>query len=69
MDRVHRLGQTRDVVITKFYREGAIENWMLQTQGMKKELAELSMQKGAVGRAEAARNRWRELGQMFKGMR
>ena len=41
----------------------------MQTQGMKKELAELSMQKGAVGRAEAARNRWRELGQMFKGMR
>ena len=43
MDRVHRIGQTRDVVATRYIVQGSIEETMLALQKQKKELATLSL--------------------------
>ena len=37
-DRIHRLGQTRDVFIYKFLTENSIEMQMLEIQNKKKDL-------------------------------
>ena len=66
VDRVHRLGQKRDVVITRFIMKNSIEEYMLKKQEAKKDLAKLSLTRQKVGRAEAANARWKELAGMFR---
>lgn len=43
MDRVHRIGQTRDVLATRYVVEGSIEQTMLALQKQKRDLASLSL--------------------------
>ena len=61
IDRVHRLGQTRDVICTRFIMENSIEEGIRELQKRKTDLAELSLGKGKVDRAEAAREKLENL--------
>ena len=63
IDRVHRLGQTRDVVITRFVIKNSIEERILELQERKKMLAQ-----GALGMSnkELRQVRFEELRQLFR---
>ncbi|KAL8726467.1 MAG: hypothetical protein Q9166_006698 [cf. Caloplaca sp. 2 TL-2023] len=66
VDRIHRLGQTRAVTITRYIMEGSFEEKMLALQKKKQSLADLSMNRGKLDKAEAARQRLEELRSLFK---
>ncbi|KAI4190655.1 MAG: hypothetical protein L6R41_000666 [Letrouitia leprolyta] len=66
VDRVHRLGQTREVTITRFIMEDSFEEKMLALQKKKQRLADLSMNRGKLDKAEMARQRLEELRSLFK---
>lgn len=54
VDRVHRLGQKREVTCTRFIMEDSFEENMLKLQRKKTNLADLSMSRGKLDKAEAA---------------
>lgn len=66
VDRVHRLGQTREVFIKRFIMEDSFEERMLTLQRKKESLADLSMSRGKLDKAEAAKQRLEELRSLFK---
>ena len=69
VDRVHRLGQERRVVTTRFVMQDSIEEKMLVLQRKKMDLADLSMGKsggGKLDRAEAAKRKLEELKSLFR---
>ncbi len=66
IDRVHRLGQTREVTTTRFIMDGSFEEKMLELQRKKQNLADLSMNRGKLDRAEATKRRLEELRSLFK---
>lgn len=66
VDRVHRLGQTREVAITRYIMEGSFEEKMLALQKKKQRLADLSMNRGKLDKTEAAKQRLEELRSLFK---
>ncbi len=66
VDRVHRLGQTREVFITRFIMQDSFEERMLALQRKKENLADLSMNRGKLDKAEAAKQRLEELRSLFK---
>lgn len=66
IDRIHRLGQTREVTTTRFIMEGSFEEKMLDLQRKKQNLADLSMNRGKLDRAEATKRRLEELRSLFK---
>jgi len=65
VDRVHRLGQNRDVTIHRYIMRGSFEEKMLALQQKKKDLAELSMNR-KLDRVEAAKQKMEELRDLFK---
>ena len=66
VDRVHRLGQKRDVRTVRFIVEGSIEGGMVEMQKKKLDLAELSMTKKKLDRKETAKERLMNLVSLFK---
>ena len=56
MDRVHRLGQTRDVEVVRFAARDSIEERMLDLQQRKRDLAKAAFEK----KTEAERRAMRE---------
>ncbi|KAF4126754.1 Superfamily II DNA or RNA helicase, SNF2 family [Geosmithia morbida] len=68
IDRVHRLGQKRPVRTVRYIMRGSFEEKMIELQDKKKKLASLSMdgQSKALDKAEAARNKLRDLRSLFK---
>ena len=66
VDRVHRLGQSREVFITRFIMQDSFEERMLALQRKKENLADLSMNRGKLDKAEAAKQRLEELRSLFK---
>ena len=64
VDRVHRLGQKREVIITRFIMSQSIETTMLKLQGKKKRLAEISLNKN-VGRGQVAAENMEEFRELF----
>ncbi|OCK82369.1 hypothetical protein K432DRAFT_380483 [Lepidopterella palustris CBS 459.81] len=66
VDRVHRLGQKREVFITRFIMEHSFEEKMLELQRKKKALADLSMGREKISKAEAARQRLEDLRSLFR---
>jgi len=68
IERVHRLGQKRDVLIRKFIMENSFEEKMVELQEKKQSLASLSMERDnmKLGRAEAAKQKMEELKSLFK---
>ena len=66
VDRVHRLGQKREVTTVRFIMENSFEENMLKLQQKKKNLADLSMNRGKLDKAEAAKQRMEELRSLFR---
>ena len=66
VDRVHRLGQKREVTCTRFIMDNSFEENMLKLQRKKQNLADLSMNRGKLDKAEAAKQRMEELRSLFR---
>ncbi|KAK6606039.1 SNF2 family domain-containing protein [Botrytis cinerea] len=68
IDRVHRLGQKREVQTVRFIMNKSFEEKMLQIQDKKQKLASLSMdsQKGRLDKKEASIRRLEELKDLFR---
>ena len=65
VDRVHRLGQKRDVTISRFIMDGSFEEKMLALQKQKQSLADLSLNR-KLDKAESAKQKLEELRSLFK---
>ncbi|KAF2762150.1 hypothetical protein EJ05DRAFT_497017 [Pseudovirgaria hyperparasitica] len=70
VDRVHRLGQEREVIIRRFIMNDSFELKMLELQRKKMKLAEISLgEKGArgkAGREEESRRKLEDLKSLFR---
>ena len=66
IDRVHRLGQKREVTAVRFIMADSFEEKMLALQQKKQNLADLSMNRGKLDKAEATKRRLEELRSLFK---
>jgi SNF2 family DNA or RNA helicase len=67
IDRIHRLGQKREVMTTRFIMEGSIEEKIQEIQRKKQSLADLSMDRGkALSKKETALEKLKELRSLFK---
>ena len=66
IDRVHRLGQKREVTAVRFIMADSFEEKMLGLQRKKQNLADLSMNRGKLDKAEATKRRLEELRSLFK---
>ncbi|OBT66270.1 hypothetical protein VE03_04373 [Pseudogymnoascus sp. 23342-1-I1] len=70
VDRVHRLGQKREVVTVRYIMKNSFEEKMLELQEKKKKLASLSMDrdhmKNSTNKAEATKKRLEDLRSLFK---
>jgi SNF2 family DNA or RNA helicase len=69
VDRVHRLGQKREVKTVRYIMKDSFEEKMLELQDKKKKLASLSMDnegRSRMDKTEAARKRLEDLRSLFK---
>ncbi|KAJ5905736.1 uncharacterized protein N7473_002652 [Penicillium subrubescens] len=66
VDRVHRLGQHREVVIMQFVMKNSIEEKILELARKKQKLADMSMNRGKLDKGEAQEQRMREYRSLFK---
>ena len=69
VDRVHRLGQSREVTTVRYIMNDSFEEKMLELQEKKKKLASLSMDsrgRANLDKAEVARQRLEDLRSLFK---
>jgi SNF2 family DNA or RNA helicase len=68
IDRVHRLGQKRDVETVRYIMKGSFEEKMLELQEKKKKLAQLSMDSEGrrMDKAEATKKRLEDIRSLFK---
>ena len=66
VDRVHRLGQKREVFTYRYIMNASFEEKMLDLQRKKQNLADLSMNRGKLDRAEAVKRKLDELRSLFK---
>ncbi|KAF9693165.1 hypothetical protein EKO04_008892 [Ascochyta lentis] len=66
VDRVHRLGQDREVTIKRFIMEESFEEKMLVLQEKKKALADLTMARERKSKDEATKQRLEELRSLFR---
>lgn len=66
IDRVHRLGQKREVTTTRFIMDNSFEEKMLILQKKKENLAKMSMNRGKLDKAEVAKQKLEDLRSLFK---
>lgn len=66
IDRVHRLGQTREVNIIHYIMADSFEETILKLQDKKQKLAALSMEKKKMSKAEELKQKIEELRDLFK---
>lgn len=66
VDRVHRLGQDREVTIKRFIMQNSFEEKMLVLQDKKKALANMTMARERKGKEEATKQRLEELRSLFR---
>ena len=66
VDRVHRLGQKREVYTYRFIMDNSFEERMLELQRKKQNLADLSLNRGKLERAEAAKRKMDEVACLFR---
>jgi len=57
LDRVHRLGQTRDVTTIRYIVKNSIEEYVLKTQKAKIDLIQASFRAESISRVEVIRDR------------
>ena len=66
VDRVHRLGQKREVTNVRFIMSDSFEEKMLDLQKKKQNLADISLNRGKFDKKEAARQKLEEIRSLFK---
>lgn len=66
VDRVHRMGQKREVTIMRFIMEGSFEEKMLDLQRKKRDLADLTMAREKGTKEQLAKQRLQDLRSLFK---
>jgi len=68
IDRVHRLGQEREVYVTHYIMKDSVEEGILKLQQRKEDLARLTLEKklSSADRKEETRKRIEELKDLFK---
>lgn len=66
VDRVHRLGQTREVEIKRFVMDGSFEEKMLDLQRKKMALADITMSREKGTKEQAAKQRLEDLRSLFR---
>lgn len=68
VDRIYRLGQSREVLIKRYQMEDSIEGKIVEIQRKKQKLADVSMERNheRLGRKEVREENMRELLSMFK---
>lgn len=66
VDRVHRMGQKRDVEITRYIMAGTIEESIVALQNKKRQLAELTTGKGQLKPGAALMEMLMDLQALFK---
>ncbi|KAJ5679189.1 hypothetical protein N7462_007433 [Penicillium macrosclerotiorum] len=66
VDRVHRLGQRRDVETFQFIMKSSIEEKILELAKKKQQLADMSMNRGKLDKREVQEARMREYRGLFK---
>jgi SNF2 family DNA or RNA helicase len=66
VDRVHRLGQDREVMIKRFIMENSFEEKMVELQQKKKKLADLTLTRQRLSKEEATKQRLEELRSLFR---
>lgn len=66
VDRVHRLGQTREVTIKRFVMRNSFEGKILDLQRKKKTLAELTMGGKKKSKEQVAREKLEDLRTLFR---
>ncbi|PKY01619.1 hypothetical protein P168DRAFT_312729 [Aspergillus campestris IBT 28561] len=66
VDRIHRLGQTREVTSVQFIMKDSIEEKIYDLARKKQQLADLSMGRGKLDKKEVQEQRMREYRGLFK---
>ena len=66
VDRVHRLGQRREVTTVQFVMKGSIEEKIIELGKKKQQLADLSMNRGRLDKKEVQEQRMRQYRSLFK---
>ncbi|GES57225.1 SNF2 family helicase/ATPase [Aspergillus terreus] len=66
IDRVHRIGQTREVTTVQYLMKGSIEEKIFELAKKKQQLADLSMNRGKLDKKEVQEQRMREYRSLFK---
>lgn len=66
VDRVHRIGQTREVTTVQFIMKGSIEEKIFELAKKKQQLADMSMGKGKLDKREVQEQRMKEYRSLFK---
>lgn len=66
VDRIHRLGQTREVTTIQFIMKDSIEEKIAELAKRKQQLADLSMNRGKVDKREVQEGRMKEYRSLFK---
>lgn len=66
VDRVHRLGQTREVTTIQFVMKDSIEEKILELGKKKQQLADLSMNRGKLDKKEIQEQRMQQYRGLFK---
>ncbi|EFQ91184.1 hypothetical protein CFE70_003849 [Pyrenophora teres f. teres 0-1] len=66
VDRVHRLGQDREVTIKRFIMNGSFEEKMLELQNKKRDLADMTMSRERKSKQENTRQKMEQLRSLFK---
>ncbi|PGH16879.1 hypothetical protein AJ79_01523 [Helicocarpus griseus UAMH5409] len=65
VDRVHRLGQTREVTTVQFIMKDSIEEKIMQLARKKQEIADLSLNRSRLDQRELQQERMREYRNLF----
>ncbi|KAH4573906.1 hypothetical protein HBI62_155080 [Parastagonospora nodorum] len=66
VDRVHRLGQDREVMIKRFIMDNSFEEKMVELQQKKKKLADLTLARQRLSKEEQTKQRLEELRSLFR---
>ncbi|RAK96413.1 uncharacterized protein BO80DRAFT_459041 [Aspergillus ibericus CBS 121593] len=66
VDRVHRIGQQREVTTVQFLMKGSIEEKIFELAKKKQQLADLSLNRGKLDKKEVQEQRMREYRGLFK---
>ncbi|KAF1912881.1 SNF2 family N-terminal domain-containing protein [Ampelomyces quisqualis] len=66
VDRVHRLGQDREVMIKRFIMNNSFEEKMVELQQKKKKLADLTLTRQRLSKEEKTKQRLEELRSLFR---